>query len=105
MENLGVPKFKEFVHFGLTSQDINNTAIPLATKEFVESVYIPSLEKLIHKIGSVICLLTFLEIHNIASLHLNGSIFQCLRERTDNLQLPQELERNTWYGLRGWNLN
>ncbi|MFH6769814.1 adenylosuccinate lyase [Gaetbulibacter aquiaggeris] len=38
---LGLSDFKEFIHFGLTSQDINNTAIPLSIKEAIEKVYIP----------------------------------------------------------------
>ncbi len=38
---------KEFIHFGLTSQDINNTAIPLSLKEALDEVYIPELETLI----------------------------------------------------------
>ncbi len=38
---LGLSQFKEFIHFGLTSQDINNTAIPLSIKEALEHVYIP----------------------------------------------------------------
>jgi adenylosuccinate lyase len=37
-EKLGLSQYKEFIHFGLTSQDINNTAIPLSTKSF-ESIY------------------------------------------------------------------
>jgi len=40
---LGLQSFKEFIHFGLTSQDINNTAIPLSLKEALKEVYIPSL--------------------------------------------------------------
>ena len=42
-DGLGLSEFKEFIHFGLTSQDINNTAIPLSTKEAFEQVYLPSL--------------------------------------------------------------
>ncbi|KQC33262.1 adenylosuccinate lyase [Nonlabens sp. YIK11] len=41
---------KEFIHFGLTSQDINNTAIPLSIKEAVQEVYIPELEALISQL-------------------------------------------------------
>ncbi len=44
---LGLGNFKEFIHFGLTSQDINNTATPLLLKEFIESVYVPELLKFI----------------------------------------------------------
>jgi adenylosuccinate lyase len=47
---LGLEQFKEFIHFGLTSQDINNTAIPLSTKEAFEKVYLPSLVSLIAKL-------------------------------------------------------
>ena len=38
---LHISEYKEFIHFGLTSQDINNTAIPLSIKDAIESVYIP----------------------------------------------------------------
>ncbi|KIX21954.1 adenylosuccinate lyase [Flavobacterium sp. 316] len=47
---LGLEKYKEFIHFGLTSQDINNTAIPLSTKEAFENVYMPSLIAVIQKL-------------------------------------------------------
>tara|TARA_B100001179_G_C18603524_1_gene412208 strand:+ start:2835 stop:4220 length:1386 start_codon:yes stop_codon:yes gene_type:complete len=38
---LGLEKYKEFIHFGLTSQDINNTAVPLSLKEAMNEVYVP----------------------------------------------------------------
>lgn len=41
-------KYHEFIHFGLTSQDINNTAIPLSLKEALEQVYYPGLEEVIN---------------------------------------------------------
>ena len=49
-ERLGLSQHKEFIHFGLTSQDINNTAIPLSTKEAFEKVYMPSLITLTSKL-------------------------------------------------------
>lgn len=49
-EKLGLSQYKEFIHFGLTSQDINNTAIPLSTKEAFEKVYLPSLIGLVSKL-------------------------------------------------------
>jgi adenylosuccinate lyase len=49
-EKLGLSKYKEFIHFGLTSQDINNTAIPLSTKEAFENVYMRALIALISKL-------------------------------------------------------
>jgi len=50
MTALGLEKQLEFVHFGLTSQDINNTSIPLSLKEAIVNVYIPMLEKVIYKL-------------------------------------------------------
>ena len=49
-ELLGLSKYKEFIHFGLTSQDINNTAIPLSTKEAFQEVYLKSLIELVAKL-------------------------------------------------------
>ncbi len=49
-DGLGLQDYKEFIHFGLTSQDINNTAIPLSTKEAFEKVYLPSLVSVIAKL-------------------------------------------------------
>lgn len=47
---LGLKEYKEFIHFGLTSQDINNTAIPLSAKEAFEKVYLPTLISVIAKL-------------------------------------------------------
>lgn len=43
----GLDDYKEFIHFGLTSQDINNTSVPLSIKEALEQVYYPQVEELI----------------------------------------------------------
>ncbi len=43
----GLEAFKEFIHFGLTSQDINNTSVPLSIKEAMEEVFCPAVEELI----------------------------------------------------------
>ena len=50
-DNLNLTEYKEFVHFGLTSQDINNTAIPLSVKDFIEEVYIPKLNNVLDAIN------------------------------------------------------
>jgi adenylosuccinate lyase len=50
MDHLDLKASKEFIHFGLTSQDINNTAIPLTLLEAVQDVYIPQLEDILEKI-------------------------------------------------------
>ena len=49
-DKLGLEEHKEFIHFGLTSQDINNTAIPLSTKDAFSSVYMPTLINVINKL-------------------------------------------------------
>ena len=50
MTKMGLERYLEFIHFGLTSQDINNTAIPLSLKDGIEQVYTPMLDELIGKI-------------------------------------------------------
>ena len=53
-EKLGMQDSKEFIHFGLTSQDINNTAIPLSLKEATEEVYLPELNEIVKKLESLV---------------------------------------------------
>ncbi len=50
-DRLGLSEFKEFIHFGLTSQDINNTATPLLLKEFLEKQYLPQLTQLLESLN------------------------------------------------------
>ena len=47
----GFEHYKEFIHFGLTSQDINNTSVPLSIKEALDNVYLPLLEELIEQLN------------------------------------------------------
>ena len=46
-DDLGLESYKEFIHFGLTSQDINNTAVPLSLKEAMQEVYIPEINNIL----------------------------------------------------------
>ncbi len=46
-DQLGLQEYKEFIHFGLTSQDINNTAVPASLRDAVHRIYYPILEELI----------------------------------------------------------
>ena len=50
-DKLDLQGYKEFIHFGLTSQDINNTAIPLSIKEAITKVYLPELEEVLTKMS------------------------------------------------------
>ncbi len=49
---LGLSDFKEFIHFGLTSQDINNTSIPLSLKEFMDKELLPAFNALLEKLSA-----------------------------------------------------
>ena len=51
---LGLSDYKEFIHFGLTSQDINNTAIPLSIKEALHEVYMPIFDSLLSKLKDLV---------------------------------------------------
>ncbi len=53
LENFGIEQYLEFIHFGLTSQDVNNTAIPLSLKEAMESIVVPKIEEAIAKIKAL----------------------------------------------------
>ncbi len=50
---LKLEKFKEFIHFGLTSQDINNTAVPYSLRDAVNEIYYPLLEELISQLNDL----------------------------------------------------
>ena len=52
-DQLSLQNFKEFIHFGLTSQDINNTAIPYSIKLALNESYYPAIEKLVEKVKSL----------------------------------------------------
>ncbi len=52
MDTMGLEAYKEFVHFGLTSQDINNTSIPLSIKESIDEVYTPAMDEVVEKLIS-----------------------------------------------------
>ena len=64
---MGLSKFKEFIHFGLTSQDINNTAIPLSIKEAMNEVYVPQYFELLEKLD--VLTLEWADIPMLARTH------------------------------------
>ena len=52
-DRLNMAPFKEFIHFGLTSQDVNNTAVPLLIKEFLEREFYPMIESFLSRLNSL----------------------------------------------------
>jgi adenylosuccinate lyase len=67
LEALGLAGFKEFVHFGLTSQDINNTAIPLSLKEAINKVLLPLFEDIIQALKAMVS--EWQEVSMLAKTH------------------------------------
>lgn len=51
---LGISDYKEFVHFGLTSQDINNTSIPYSIKDAIKEVIFPALQEVVNKLAALV---------------------------------------------------
>lgn len=64
---LGLMPYKEFIHFGLTSQDINNTSVPLSLKDAVNDVYTPQLQNLIDKLQN--CADEWMDVSMLAKTH------------------------------------
>lgn len=64
---MGLTSFKEFIHFGLTSQDINNTAIPLSLKDAMNEVYVPAYFQVLEKLKELA--LEWEEIPMLARTH------------------------------------
>jgi adenylosuccinate lyase len=52
-DSIGLSPFKEFIHFGLTSQDINNTAVPCSIQDAVNEIYLPAMEELVAKLNEL----------------------------------------------------
>jgi adenylosuccinate lyase len=86
---LGIEKFQEFIHFGLTSQDVNNTAAPLSIKHATERIYLPTVEKVRNELADMAW--KWRDIALLARTHGQpasptslGKEFQVFVERLDN---------------------
>lgn len=66
-DSIGLSAYREFIHFGLTSQDINNTAVPLSLKESIVEVMVPQLDQLMHTLKTMAK--EWLEIPMLAHTH------------------------------------
>ena len=88
----GMDDYKEFIHFGLTSQDINNTSVPLSIKEALEQVYYPLIEELIAQY----------QVEEIV-LGLPKNMNNTLGDRAEkSLELKETLERRTGLPVVMW---
>ncbi|SFP42081.1 adenylosuccinate lyase [Pseudarcicella hirudinis] len=91
LENTGIEQYLEFIHFGLTSQDINNTAIPLSLKDAMEVVVMPKIAEAITKIKELAE-----EWKDIALLaHTHGQPASPTRLGKEFMVFVERLERQT----------
>lgn len=88
-DKLGISEYKEFIHFGLTSQDINNTAVPLSIKDCLDSVYYPLINEFIDQLTSA--MENWKDISMLARTHGQpasptklGKEIKVFKERLDN---------------------
>ena len=110
-DKLNLSSFKEFIHFGLTSQDINNTAIPLSLMEAVNNIYLPLIKKVtgrLHELAQ-----RWSDIPMLARTHGQpasptslGKEFMVFKERLDRqLDLLKKVPFNAKFGGATGNFN
>ncbi len=110
-ENLGLKQVSEFVHFGLTSQDINNTAIPLLLKDAILNEYIPILKALINKLSSLgeewadIPMLARTHGQPASPTHLGKEIKVFYERLTKQLAILETIEWSAKFGGATGNFN
>jgi len=111
MDEAGISNFKEFIHFGLTSQDINNTAMPMALKEAHQTVILPAYEKLKEQLKALA--LQWKEIAMLARTHgqpasptrLGKEIYVFVERLENQLELLKTIPFSGKFGGATGNLN
>ena len=110
-DKLGLEEFKEFIHFGLTSQDINNTATPLSLKNGISEVYMPELNKVIEVLTKKY--IEWKDISMLARTHgqpasptkLGKEIFVFIERIEKQLELMKQIPYSAKFGGATGNLN
>jgi len=107
----GMDNLKEFVHFGLTSQDINNTAFPIAIKNCIEECYLPKLTEVIEAISKVaeewksIPMLSRTHGQPASPTRLGKEMNVFLERITNQLQLLKQIPFTAKFGGASGNFN
>ena len=110
-DTLDLQKYKEFIHFGLTSQDINNTAVPLSLKDAYERIYIPEINALIDKLTdlsndwSSISMLAKTHGQPASPTRLGKEIYVFVERIKQQLNLLQEIPFAAKFGGATGNFN
>lgn len=108
---LGLDAQKEFIHFGLTSQDINNTATPLLIKDAFNQIYVPMVIDLFEQLGSLakewksIPMLAHTHGQPASPTHLGKEIFVFVERLNNQLQLIQQIPFTGKFGGATGNFN
>lgn len=110
-DTLGLQQYKEFIHFGLTSQDVNNTALPLMLRDGLQKVYFPSLQETLEKLTTMAE--TWKDIPMLARTHgqpasptLLGKEFAVFVERLQRqMNLLRQLPHSGKFGGATGNFN
>jgi len=111
LEELGLGREKEFIHFGLTSQDINNTALPLLLRDYIHTHYLPSIAALRDRLHGLA--LQWAQVPMLARTHGQpasptrlGKELEVFTERLDNqLRLLREVPFSCKFGGATGNFN
>ena len=110
-DELGLSKWKEFLHFGLTSQDINNTAVPLSMMEAHKLVLRPALEELIEKLNGManewkdIPMLARTHGQPASPTHLGKEIYVFVERLNDQLKMLNSVPFTAKFGGATGNMN
>lgn len=107
----GISAFKEFVHFGLTSQDINNTAVPMSMRDAHEKVVLPMLESLVDKVEELarewagVPMLARTHGQPASPTHLGKEIFVFAERLNDQLEMLDDAPFSAKFGGATGNMN
>ena len=110
-DELGLTEFKEFLHFGLTSQDINNTAVPLSMMEAHKLVMKPALEDLIDKLKGMaeewkdIPMLARTHGQPASPTHLGKEIYVFVERLNDQMKMLNSIPFTAKFGGATGNMN
>ncbi|MBX2963670.1 MAG: adenylosuccinate lyase [Cyclobacteriaceae bacterium] len=110
-ESLKLDAYKEFIHFGLTSQDINNTAIPLSLKEFMDREFLPLLQNLVSELTALS--VTWKDVPMLARTHgqpasptrLGKELYVFIERINKQLELLKTIPHSAKFGGATGNFN
>lgn len=110
-DEMGLKKYKEFIHFGLTSQDINNVALPLSIKDAHHIVVLPALMKLVGKLNDMandwkdIPMLAHTHGQPASPTHLGKEIYVFVERLNDQINLMNTIPFSAKFGGATGNMN